>query len=189
MANYWVHSGMLNVSTGKMSKSLGNAITSQTLQEQNISGEALRLVFLSTHYRSVLNFSDESIEQARTLLTKWYEKIMSVTISSKYSFLTSEVKDLLFSDMNTPAVIAKLHEYYENDNIQELTTTLLFLGFRLQPIIFNDKKAKELLEKRNIARQNKDYAESDKLRDEIISIGYDVNDTSEGTELKQKFLF
>lgn len=189
MANYWVHSGMLNFGNFKMSKSLGNGITSKILSERNVSGDALRLMFLSTHYRSVLNYSDEILDQSRKTLTKWYEKTKSVNNFHKIQGLDEKVKELLYYDLNTPAVITRLHELYEMGNYTELLYALRFLGFKMQPIEYNEKNILELAEKRAHAKLNKNYALSDLLREEIISQGFEVNDTPSGMDVKQLLKF
>lgn len=189
MANYWIHSGMVDIQSEKMSKSLNNIIRSSELKEKNISGDALRLLFLSTHYRTNITFTWDKLNQHRTTLTKWYEKIKTFNISTQDLKLPEEIKDLLFHDLNTTAVITKLNEYYDNNKIIELLSTLRFLGFKLQPILYNDKNVLELLKKRLNAKVNKNYELADQIRDEILSNGFKIRDKPETMEVIQKYQF
>lgn len=186
MANYWVHSGMLNLSNSKMSKSLGNIVTAETLRNMNVSGDALRFLFLSTHYRSVLIFSDESLMSARQTLTKFYEKIKNVKKSENIDdiFLS-----YLYSDLNTPAAITRLHELYDNSEYELLKSALRLMGFKMHPIEFNDENIEETLKKRDAVKLIKDFETADLLRSELVNMGIEINDTPGGTIWRRKIVF
>ena len=186
MANYWIHSGILNFNNYKMSKSLGNIVTAETFRNMNISGDALRFVFLSTHYRSLLNFSDENLTAARRILTKFYEKIKDVGFASG---IDEQILTNLYNDLNTPAAITRMHELYENGEYSALKSALRLLGFKMQPVEFNDKNIEELLKKRRIAKENKDFETGDLIRSELTSMDLEINDTPAGITWRRKTIF
>ena len=186
MANYWIHSGILNFNNYKMSKSLGNIVTAETFRNMNISGDALRFVFLSTHYRSLLNFSDENLTAARRILTKFYEKIKDVGFASG---IDEQILTNLYNDLNTPAAITRMHELYENGEYSALKSALRLLGFKMQPVEFNDKNIEELLKKRRIAKENKDFETGDLIRSELVSMDLEINDTPAGITWRRKTIF
>ncbi|CAM81053.1 cysteine--tRNA ligase [Orientia tsutsugamushi] len=117
-ASYWVHNGFLTVKGEKMSKSLNNFVTVRDLQKQNINGAAVRLMFLSTHYRKPLDFNDKSLNDAKNIINYLYDTIDSVNVTvqqqdnTKAEFkgnaFTVEFINALLDDLNSPKAIVCL---------------------------------------------------------------------------------
>ncbi|MCL4164133.1 UNVERIFIED_CONTAM: hypothetical protein GTU68_003415 [Idotea baltica] len=189
-ANYWVHNGFLMVNGEKMSKSLGNFKTVRELLDEGVDGNVIRFAYMTTHYRKPLDFSDKLISDALQTL----EKFAEFYDASHKSKLVAEVQEMLEDDLNTPLVIAKCHEYYKAAKkgdvsaIEQLNMTLCFLGLDLSS--FNVKEdipqeMDELRVARDLAKQNKDWATADEIRDTLKANGWAVEDGSEGSILKK----
>jgi cysteinyl-tRNA synthetase len=118
-ARYWVHNGILTVNGEKMSKSLGNFITVNDLL-QKTKGEVVRFALLSTHYRQPLDWTDTTLEQARTVVDRFYNTLRSIDLANNFEDKQSEDKqnkdvdqgilEALEDDLNTPKAISRLHE-------------------------------------------------------------------------------
>ncbi len=109
-ANYWVHSGMLMVDGVKMSKSLGNFFTLDEILEK-FPAEALRLLFLTTHYHQPFNFTTEGLQQAKATLDKFYNALLKVIdIKCEAIEPSDRIVEALADDLNTPLALSYLHE-------------------------------------------------------------------------------
>jgi len=139
MANYWMHNGFLQVEGEKMSKSLGNFVTINEL-EQTYPGDVLRLHMLTTHYRQPIDWTQSGLEIARKELLTWSELILDYFLPTENIVpLATEVDEKLVEalsdDLNTPLALARLREMYrltkaEERPIEEFVATLHWLGFR-----------------------------------------------------------
>lgn len=185
MANYWIHTGMLTVNGQKMSKSLGNIITVDDLKERGVSGAAIRLTFLKTHYRSNLDWTDENLEASRKILTQWARELEGVKPSKK---IDTNIMLAITDDLNTPQIIHRLYTLYGNRDLDKLASALRFLGIDYA-YEENTTEIQELIDLRNTARKNEDWMSSDELRDKIISKGYEVKDYIDLSEYHKKLLF
>ena len=107
MANHWMHNEMLQVEGKKMSKSLGNFFTVRDLLDQGVPGEVIRFVFLSTHYRKPMDWTEKKAREAEKTLRKWRELTQNHIASGDSH---PNVIDALASDLNTPLAIAELHK-------------------------------------------------------------------------------
>jgi len=134
----------------------------------------------------LLNFSDENLTAARRILTKFYEKIKDVGFASG---IDEQILTNLYNDLNTPAAITRMHELYENGEYSALKSALRLLGFKMQPVEFNDKNIEELLKKRRIAKENKDFETGDLIRSELTSMDLEINDTPAGITWRRKTIF
>ncbi|PIN76675.1 cysteine--tRNA ligase [Candidatus Woesearchaeota archaeon CG10_big_fil_rev_8_21_14_0_10_36_11] len=194
---YWLHNEFLVLSKGeKMAKSGDNFITLQTLEEKGFHPLDYRYFCLGTHYRKPLMFSWDALESAKNARTRLFDKVLEHKstvgkVPTKYS--TQFMKEIN-NDLNTPNALAIVWDVFKDKKLKSndlYATLILFdevLGLGLKGIkkdkIPQDitKLAKERLQ----ARQNKDWTTSDKLRDEINSLGYDIEDSAEGYTIKKK---
>jgi len=190
MANVWMHNGFLQVEGEKMSKSLGNFVTINELLHtekfggRKWSGEVLRLAMLKTHYRQPIDFSVRALEEAEKTLEDWAKATADVEPSA----CTQEFIDALGDDLNFARAEAHLHALRKSDPAA-LRTNLVLIG--LDPAPFAPKaepvdpalaaKADALVFARLEARRQKNWAESDRIRDELAVMGIVLKDNKDGT--------
>ena len=200
-AKYWMHNGFVTIEGEKMSKSLGNIILVRELTD-SYHGEVIRLALLSSHYRQGLDWNDKVIHQANKLINKLYEikdDLSEVAVSNSTT-TDLDVISTLMDDLNTPGLIAELNkivkEYNSSEEEREVTKKKLILigsvlGI-LQDESFNNisdelrKEVEELILLRDKAKGNKDYDAADKIREELLNLGIEIKDTSNGTDWKLK---
>ncbi len=200
-AKYWMHNGFVTIEGEKMSKSLGNIILVRELTS-SYHGEVIRLALLSSHYRQGLDWNDKVIHQANKLINKLYEikdDLSEVAVSNSTT-TDLDVISTLMDDLNTPGLIAELNkiikEYNSSEEEREITKEKLILigsvlGI-LQDESFNNisdklrKEVEELILLRDKAKGNKDYDAADKIREELLNLGIEIKDTSNGTDWKLK---
>jgi cysteinyl-tRNA synthetase len=181
MANYWMHNGFLQVEGEKMSKSLGNFITIREVLA-DWPGEVARFNMLRTHYRQPIDWTvkglEESFDTLRTLTD-----IPDFSAGGEATF-APQVLDALCDDLNTPKAIAELHGLHHRGEYAALAASLRALGFAARPESKRnvDKAAVErLIAIRLEARKAKNWAESDRIRDELAAMGVVVKDSKDGT--------
>ncbi|MBC3875036.1 cysteine--tRNA ligase [Undibacterium flavidum] len=194
LANFWMHGYFLQIDAGKMSKSSGDFLRLQTLIDDNIDPLAYRWLCLSAHYRSQLNFSWESLKASQTGLNRLRETYFNLpaggSINQDYA---DRFKAEVNQDLNLPKAIAVMWEMLKSpvsdaDKKATLDYFDQMLGLNLKT--WEPKKTEipahilELVEQRKIARQNKVWAESDRLRDAIKAAGFEVEDTPAGMVVK-----
>ena len=203
-ARFWMHCEYLQVDGGKMSKSLGNTYTISNLKEKGIFPLAFKLFCFTSHYRNKLNFTFEGAYGAQKALERLYdcyEKQLEGTDKIDNSILDeyrSKFENYINDDMNMPGAMSIVWEVARNDKkSKEFADLLLEFDNVLGLDIKNSNKyleefeknkniedipneIKELIEERKKARENKDWARSDELRDIIINKGYSIKDTKEG---------
>lgn len=124
-AKMWLHNEMLQVEGKKMSKSLGNFFTVRDLLEQGVPGEVIRFVFLSTHYRKPMDWTDKKAKEAETTLRKWYQIAASAQESNE---IYSGVVDALSDDLNTSEAMSQIHQLASLKDAPSLRSSLRFLG-------------------------------------------------------------
>lgn len=203
-ARYWVHGGMLMVDGVKMSKSLGNFYTIDQVLEK-APAEALRLLFLTTHYHQPFNFTFEGLEQAKQTLDKFYNallKVMNVAVDG--SSADERVVAALEDDLNTPLALSYLHELVNNLNKAEDDAakakwkTVLLKSADLLGILWQNpenwfkgesgdeaQEIEMLITQRAEAKKNKDYALADKIRNDLKQQGIILEDGPAGTTWKK----
>ena len=200
-AKYWMHNGFVTINGEKMAKSLGNIILVKDLAE-NYHGEVIRLALLSSHYRQGLDWNEKVIHQAKKLINKLYQikdELDDVTISDKNENNLDAISVLL-DDLNTPGLITELNnivkEYNSSNSDKEnLKSRLSVISSVLG--ILEDKTFKEIPEelknkindmilKRSEAKNNKDFKTADAIRDQLIELGVEINDSSDGTQWNLK---
>ena len=200
-AKYWMHNGFVTINGEKMAKSLGNIILVKDLAE-NYHGEVIRLALLSSHYRQGLDWNEKVIHQANKLINKLYEikdDLDDVTISDKNENNLDAIS-ILMDDLNTPGLITELNnivkEYNYSDSKKENIKSRLSLISSVLGILedetFNEIseelkiKINDMVLKRSEAKNNKDFKTADAIRDQLIELGVEINDSSDGTEWKLK---
>ncbi len=196
MARVWMHNGFLEVEGEKMSKSLDNFITVHDLlterpDETKWWGGILRLNMLLTHYRQPINWTRKSIEEAEKALARWGMLFQTTTVNEEPK-LTPRIEKHLLNDLNTPAAITELHamakagEQGSKDDAQELMLNALYMGLPVDayvvPSISDDidvSVIEEQIAARLEARKMKDWAESDRIRDELAEMGIQLKDAKD----------
>jgi len=193
MANYWMHNGFLQVEGEKMSKSLGNFVTIHELLK-DWPGEAVRYTMLQTHYRQPINWTVTGLRDAEKNLDTW----VALAADIAPGYLCADALDALLDDLNTPKAFAALHELRgeaakgAKPAAACLKATAQLLGllhvpaadwasFRPASITIDEGKVVNLIEARNAARKAKNFAESDRIRDELAAMGVVLKDSKDGT--------
>ncbi len=205
LARVWMHNGFLTMDKDKMSKSTGNIITVHELSQDH-AGETIRLAMLSAHYRQPLDWSDDLLSQAKSTLDRFYgtlDNLSDVDVPAgatpSDTFMSS-----LTNDLNTPKALAKLsalckaaNKVDDNDERARLKGELLTSGAVLgllqdDPSSWlkggvndDDAEIDALIEARTAARANKDFAESDRIRDELAARNITLEDGPDGTKWRR----
>lgn len=211
--NTWMHVGFVNINDEKMSKSLNNFFTIRGVLE-NYDGETLRYFIMSSHYRSPLNFSDANLNNAKSSLTRLYTAIRDLhasdaaldEVSQRFDFET-RFNEALDDDFNTPIALSILFELAKLINLERnkdldqasaLAQLLIKLGsyigllqmeaelFLKQGVALSDEDIDEKIRLRDEARDNKNFAMSDQIRDELAALGIVLEDGENGTSWRRE---
>ncbi len=196
--HYWLHNEHLLVDNKKMAKSEGTSYTIADITAKGFNPMALRYFFSQSHYRSKQNFTWDGLAASQTAFNRLVEQYKnlgdttgSIDLSYKEKF-NSAIND----DLNIPQAIAVMWDLIKDANISlaDKKATLddfdKVLGFdlarqsQIEDII--PEEIKQLVAARTTARMEKNWSESDRLRDEIEAKGYMIKDTDNGTEVKKK---
>jgi cysteinyl-tRNA synthetase len=196
MANFWMHNGFLQVEGEKMSKSLGNFVRPhELLQEQ--PGEAIRLAMLMSHYRQPINWTSKSVAEARRMLDHWYELTAGCEADGRSAEPDPEFMAALCDDLNTPKAIAALHElrvsaaHGDRPAAAALKVSAGLLGLlqltaaqwaSWRPASaagIDEGRVGELIAARRSARATRNWAEADRIRDELAAMGVALKDAKD----------
>lgn len=210
---YWVHHNHLFVNGEKMSKSLGNFYTIDDVAKRGIDPQALRLLFLTSHYRSEMNFTWENLEGAQKTWNKLVKAIVQFRHEEGRTVLSPEKLEkvdeyrrrffgYMLDDLKTPEAVSIVHEVVKSsipgtdkyDLLIEFDE-VLGLGFKsIHDSVETDTSVMQpdavpqavrlLFEQRQAARSSKDWATADQLREQLLSAGYEVIDTPTGPQLR-----
>jgi len=202
---YWLHNGFLNVQSEagkdpeKMSKSLGNFFTIRDVLKR-YDGESLRFFMLRTHYRSPFNFSDANLDDARAALSRLYTTLQSVPPGDGALDWSAKApaafRAAMNDDFNTPGALAVLFELAGEANrtrdaavsaqLKQLAATLGFLQQAPQAWLqggasLDEPTIRARIEARTQAKRDKNFAEADRIRDELLAQGIVLKDSAQGT--------
>ena len=196
-ANYWVHNAFITISNEKMAKSQGNILKIKDFRNK-ISGQVIRLALMSAHYKQPLDWNDKLLSDCESTLDKWYKLYSSNLKSVKVS---NEILKPLYEDLNTPGYIANLHKLFEKankgENIELFVSACKFIGlmnetsdqwneFKKKRVSMTETEIENMLSLRDKARENKNYKEADRIRDELLDKGVLIEDKDGKTLWKFK---
>ena len=214
-AKYWIHNGLIKVNGQKMSKSLGNSLFLKDLLDQ-YSPEVIKFALLQTNYRGDINVTDNLFPDAEKHLYDFYKVICDVekefgVSENEFIDIDNEFNSAMDDDFNTALAISNLYGYFKKikalknagdklsaDMVAQIRKTYSLIGLfqtdAQEFVLAIDKKASDTLpsdvvkvaEERFVARQNKDWAKSDELREVLSQMGYTVKDSKDGYELIKK---
>jgi cysteinyl-tRNA synthetase len=210
-ARFWLHVTHLKVEGEKMSKSLGNFYTIQQLMDEGYNPKVVRYELMSTHYRQSLNFTKEGLKAAKSAIDRLQETIFALQhISKKESAYDADALiekakadfiKAMDDDLNVSGGLAVLFDTIKTINrekgklsiadakkliafMQEIDTVFNVMDFSESAAL--DESIEDLIAQRDEARKNKDFATSDKIRDQLKEQGITLIDTPEGTRWKRE---
>ncbi|RAM59258.1 cysteine--tRNA ligase [Mesotoga sp. SC_3PWM13N19] len=198
--NYWLHSEFLVIGDGeKMSKSLGNFITLQTLIDKGYDPAEYRYYLLGAHYKKQLAFTLEALDGAKSAMKRLTTKIgelkgSEAPVSKLNSVLLNEFHEAINDDLNTPRALAVLWKVVDSEDLrpgEKLSLINEFdrvLGLGLSEIETEviPEEVEELANQRDQARRGKDWKKADELRKLISEKGYEVLDERDGYKIRKK---
>lgn len=201
-ARYWMHAGAVRVNEEKMSKSLGNFVTLDTLFKE-FHPEVIRFFLLQSHYRSAISFSDDALVQAETAYSRLVHALPD-ELSAPDSDAIFEFQTLMDDDFNTPRAIALLFEL-ASEGSTESASSITAIGKVLglfasgKEAFFDQQQALKaaksglseaaidaLIAAREQARKDRDFGAADKIRDDLIAQGVVLEDGAGGTSWHRK---
>jgi cysteinyl-tRNA synthetase len=199
-AKYWVHNGFLTVNHEKMSKSLGNFVTVNDWATSGMKEDTARLLLLGAHYRKPLDYNEKATIDAEKTISYWYRALEGLPENelSGNASLPDEFINCLLDDMNTHMAITLINEYAKEAHLAKGTgeqttkgnlmySCAKFLGLMRLPAkewfgnTDDNETIKGLLEKRQVAKQNKNWEAADSIRKELEAMGIKVEDRPDGT--------
>ncbi len=193
--NYWVHGEHLNDQTGKMSKSKGEFLTLDLLKTKGYSPLVYRYFCLGSHYRKTLTFSYDSLDIAKNAYQKLKNKVKTLTDEgmrqeTEICSYVEKFGDAISNDLNTSQMLTILYDVLKNKDLSDVTKKELVEKFDsvLSLSLFDsedegalDEYALSMINLRKIAKENKDYEEADRIRDELLEKGIKLIDGRDGT--------
>lgn len=197
-ANYWMHGEFLLINGGKMSKSLGNVYLLQDIIDRGYEPLVYKLFCYSIQYRKKLNFTWKGMDSAKISLDRLreaYQKHLNGTDEIDENILEqykNNFNEAINDDLNMPVAMSVVWELAKRPEKSKKVSQLLkdfdrVLGLKIDEYKKQNipDEIKELLKQREEARKNKDWSESDKLRDIIKEKGYIVKDSKEGQTIEK----
>ncbi|MFA6160736.1 MAG: cysteine--tRNA ligase [Patescibacteria group bacterium] len=198
LANFWVHNDFMRVEGQKMSKSLGNVYTLDDCKAKGIEPLAIRYFFLGAHYRSKLNFTWEAAQAAQNALNNLREfsrELAIPTDQNPHESFNDEFMSELNDDLNTPAALAVVWNLVKSDVESSVKASTLLawdkiLGLDLDKYIAKPveipEHVKQIAQRRWEARSRQDWPAADQLRNELDSLGWNMEDGAAEFKLKPK---
>lgn len=208
-AHYWLHTGMVQVNQEKMAKSLGNFfVINDVLKQYN--AEIVRYFLISGHYRSEINYSDENLRSAKAAVDRFYYALRGVNLkpydhSTLFENYIHRFKDAMNDDFNVPEALAVLFDLIKEINRTKIINTEADSAAQLAQLLKDlagvlgigqqDPEAylagglsnqqvaqiEAMIANRDAARRDKNFKESDRIRDELKSQGIELEDSKHGT--------
>jgi len=173
-----MHNGLLRLTGEKMSKSLGNIQTLERVLDE-WGRETLLLFFMTAHWRSPIDFSPETMEAARMQAKGFRNAFLMAGDFRRDDPYPNVLEKVLDDDFNTPAALALMHEWLDQGRVDLVYPVLRIFG--LESLADKDiapPEVEDLARRRCTARAERNFAEADRLRDEIAAIGWEVRDIS-----------
>jgi cysteinyl-tRNA synthetase len=180
-ARIWTHNGMLAFGGEKMSKSLGNDVSLRNVLD-TWGREVVLLFFLTAHWRKPIDFNDETLAQAKAQVDSFRNAFVGGDAPAPVE--QERLAAVLDDDFNTPDALALCHDWRARGLLGDLRVALELFG--LGALAERDAAPAEVIslaEARQRARAERDFAEADRLRDEIAKLGWEVRDVPGGYEL------
>ena len=196
-ANFWVHNAFITMSNEKMAKSQGNILKIKNFRNK-MSGQIIRLALMSAHYRQPLDWNDKLLNDCENTLDKWYKLYSS---NAKIVKVSDDILKPLYEDLNTPGYIANLHNLFEKANKGEnkdlFVSACQFIGllnesndkwqnYKKNRVSVSKLEIENMINLRNKARENKDYKEADRIREDLSDKGVLIEDKNGKTHWKFK---
>ena len=201
--NYWMHNGMLNVDSAKMSKSTGNVLLVHDLVKE-LPGEVIRMMLLSAHYRQPLDWNDDGVRQVKNTLDRYYGLLRDAKdIVPEQADVPQSMIEVLSDDLNTPKAFAELAQIAKSFSTATGAEKAKFKGMLLAAggllgLLQQDPEAwfkqgqglaeheiDRLIAQRQEAKKARNFAEADKIRADLASKGILIEDTATGTKWKR----
>jgi cysteinyl-tRNA synthetase len=200
--NYWMHGEFLNEDSGKMSKSKGETLTLSYLEKQGFTPSEYRFLLLQAHYRSILMFSFDALKSAQSGFRGLVQRVKEWgTISPAQSLSQAALKYLeefdasIYNDLNLPEALSVLFRSIKDQSLsveEKIRLVNSFDEILGLDLMGEAQKVEEvpahvmaLVKARDHARATKNFAESDRLRNELQSLGYKVEDSPQGTKVSK----
>jgi cysteinyl-tRNA synthetase len=180
-AHLWAHNGMLQLDEEKMSKSLGNIVSLREVLDA-YGPDAILVFFLSAHWRSPLDYSDEAMEAARSQAES-FRTAFRVASARSDAAPWEDFVAALEDDFNTPQALKVLHEWRAAGQLELLERGLRIFGLDVSEAGEAPDEIRALAEERARAREEKRFDEADRLRARIEEEGWEVQDVAEGYRL------
>ena len=189
-ARYWMHNGFVNVDNEKMSKSLGNFVTVHDMLK-TVDGQVLRFFLATQQYRKPINFTEKAIHDAEVNL-KYLKNTHSLPLTDQvnqdelqtYLEAFQEAMDDDFNTANGVTVLFDMAKWINSGNYDQTVKDVFEKMLQVFGIVFEeevlDEDIEKLIEERQAARANKDFATADRIRDELAAQGIKLLDTKEG---------
>jgi cysteinyl-tRNA synthetase len=200
LVRYWLHTGFLNINAMKMSKSLGNFKTIRDVLKL-FDYRTLRFFFISSHYRTTIEFNETVLEQAKNSVKRIDEFVFNLDAQyddagdvSAVEDLRCKVSEALDEDFNSPRAIAALFDFIRNQNakgksgkrtlalLHELNGFFDFMKFEDDNL---ETEIQALIDQRQAFRAQKDFKKSDEIRDLLLAKGIQLYDTKEGVKWRK----
>ena len=204
-ARFWIHNGLLTINSEKMAKSLGNFVSIKDFMAKYKDADLLKLLFLSSHYRSPVDYTEEKIEEMRSLKERIVIFLRKIPATKDHaSRITHDARrftEAMDDDFNTPGALAAIFEmisagniYLTQDNARaaagiKKTVSDFCAVLGISAVVSDEKldsEVKKLIEARNSARRNKDFKKADEIRQDLLEKGVILEDTKEGVTWRKK---